>query len=600
MSKELLNRYRERLDRFTREHEVLAKKDRAIALLRAAVFFVLIAFLIIFVRTNWLLGAVVPGALLLGLIWLVQISSRLKEQMNHLQQLARVNEDEILAVQGKLDPFKTGTEYQDYHHAYSYDLDLFGDHSLFRCIERTGTVPGKDQLAHDLLHLPADREVILNRQQAVQELSGLLDWRQHFLATGKQIAFEKDETKELKSWLLGKDYFSRKKLYPVLFVLVPLLAVGLPFLVAFGVLSYYYLLFYLFPLTLVLFEARRILQEQNRLGRFVKLFKKYSGLLLQIEQQEFLTDLLRDEQQSLIHKDLAASKIVNKLSGLLWGIETRNNLLMAFLLNAFWLWDLRYMIKLEQWRTDFGPAFENWLAVIGRIEVLNSLANLAFNRADLLIPELANEGLVFDMEEGGHLLLPPSVRVDNSMHFNGPGQIKIITGANMAGKSTLLRTAGTNLILAHLGAPVCAKKFTFTPVRIRTSVRTNDSLGDNESYFYAELVKLNRIMTELRENGPLFVIVDEMLRGTNSRDKHVGSVGLVQQLIEGGAIGLVATHDVELGKLKESYPDYIENKCFEVEIADGQLRFDYLLRDGISQNLNATFLMKQMGILKND
>ena len=148
-----------------------------------------------------------------------------------------------------------------------------------------------------------------------------------------------------------------------------------------------------------------------------------------------------------------------------------------------------------------------------------------------------------------------------------------------------------------MGAPVCAKKFTFTPIRIRTSVRTNDSLGDNESYFYAELVKLNRIMVDLRKEGPVFVIVDEMLKGTNSRDKHTGSVGLVKQLIKLGANGLVATHDIELGQLIREYPKQIENKSFEVKISDEHLSFDYILYDGISQNLNATFLMKQMGIL---
>lgn len=600
MSENLKINYSRRYDTFNAELIKLKAKEQRIALLRGLIFISMLVLFIVFIKSNWVFGRLIPGIMIFGFLWLVQASSKLKPKLIHLQNLLKINKEEISALDGDLSPFKTGTEYQDYHHAYSYDLDIFGEHSIYRLLERTGTIPGKDQLASELLNPELDAEKIKNRQQSVQELSLNLDWRQNFLATARQIEFEKDETRELKKWLKGKDYFSKNRIYPILFILVPIIAVAIPTLIAFNLISIYSVLYYILPLALVAVQAKKILREQNRLGRFVKLFKKYSGILLLIEEEEFVSDLLRDEQDKLVHNDLMASKIVNRLSGILWGIESRNNLIMALLLNAFVIWDIRYMVNLEVWRRDFGEAFEHWLTVIARIEVLNSMANLHYNRDDLNFPVLSEEPLKLEMLEGGHPFLNPEQRVDNTLSFTGAGQVKIITGANMAGKSTLLRTVGVNLILAQMGAPVCAKKFTFTPVRIRTSVRTNDSLGDNESYFYAELVKLNRIMTELREKGPMFVIVDEMLRGTNSRDKHMGSVGLVKQLVELGAIGLVATHDVELGKLIEIFPDKIENKCFEVEITGEQLTFDYKLREGISQKLNATFLMKQMGILKND
>lgn len=600
MSEYLKENYTKRHSVFNSKLLKLKTKESNIAILRAIVFISALVLLIIFVKTNGIFGRLIPGILVFGFLGLVQASFKLKSKITHLQNLLLINKDEISALKGDLSPFKTGSEYQDYHHAYSYDLDIFGEHSLYRLLERTGTVPGKDQLAEELLNPELDIRVIRNRQQAVQELQINLDWRQDFLATARQIEFEKDETRELKKWLKGRDYFSGNKIYPVLFVVIPVIAVAIPVLSAFHLLSVYSILYYVLPLALVAFQAKRILREQNRLGRFVKLFKKYSGLLSLIEKEEFVSDLLRDEQDRLMHKGLMASNIVNKLSGILWGIESRNNLVMALLLNAFVIWDIRYMVKLELWRKDFGEEFEKWLKVIARIEVLNSMANLSFNRDDLVFPEIVEGPVQLEMVEGGHPFLKPEIRVDNSLHFSEPGQVKIITGANMAGKSTLLRTIGVNLVLAQMGAPVCAKKFKFAPVRMRTSVRTNDSLGDNESYFYAELVKLNRIMTELREKGPMLVIVDEMLKGTNSRDKHMGSVGLVKQMVELGAIGLVATHDVELGKLTKIYPEQIENKCFEVDITGEQLSFDYLLRDGISQNLNATFLMKQMGILNDD
>jgi DNA mismatch repair ATPase MutS len=597
MSTDLRIEYARRITLGKGRLEKAQSREKLTAILRAAFFIAAITLTIIFINSSWIFGIAVPLICLFVFIFLVQRSVRLKGTITHVENLIRINEEEIQFLNGDLSSFKTGIEYEDYQHAYSYDLDIFGDHSIYRMLDRTGTVPGKDQLAAELLVNELDRDVIMDRQQAVQELTHKLDWRQEFLATARQVDFEKDETRELKKWLGGKDYFSSNFLYSLLFILIPLLSVAIPILIGFEILSFYYALYYLLPLALVAFQARKILREQNRLGRFVKLFKKYTGLLLLIENEEFISDYCRLEQDKLKRNNETASSIVNKLSGILWGLETRNNLLMAFLLNAFLLWDIRYMVNLEKWRRSYGDAFEQWLMVIARFEVLNSLACWAFNRYDQVYPELADQAYTLIMEDGGHPLLSDEKRVDNDIAFNGPGQIKIVTGANMAGKSTLLRTVGVNLILAMMGAPVCAKSFIFTPIRIRTSVRTNDSLGDNESYFYAELVKLGRIMDELKKHGPMFVIVDEMLRGTNSRDKHTGSVELIKQLIDLGALGLVATHDIQLGQLKEIYPDKLENKCFEVEINKEQLSFDYKLREGISQNLNATFLMEKMGII---
>ncbi|MBT4398521.1 MAG: hypothetical protein HOD37_03485 [Bacteroidetes bacterium] len=597
MLEKLVQKYSQLRDKYTLDLLQARSRERTIAFLRALLFLIALALIITFIKTNAWLGIVLPLLLFAGFIYLVQKSSRIKARVVFLKNLIQVNEDELKAIKGDLSPFKSGNKYIDYHHTYSYDLDVFGEHSLYRLLDRTGTVPGRDQLAAELLDTELDREVILQRQKAVKELASELNWRQEFLATARQIEFEKDETRELQNWLRSKDYFLGKKIYPILFILIPLISVAIPVLIGFNIISIYSALYYILPLALVAIQAKRILSEQNKVGRFVKLFRKYYSLLLLLEKPGYKSEYLKKLQARLNHKGQVASNIVNQLSGILWGLESRNNLIMAFLLNAFMVWDLRYMVRLEIWRRDFGDEFDTWLDVTGRFEVLNSLANLNYNRDDMIFPDLPDGDCILEMESGGHPLIEPAKRIDNDLNFYGRGQIKIITGANMAGKSTLLRTVGINLLLGMMGAPVCAKKFTFTPIRIRTSVRTNDSLGDNESYFYAELVKLNRIMVDLRKEGPVFVIVDEMLKGTNSRDKHTGSVGLVKQLIKLGANGLVATHDIELGQLIREYPKQIENKSFEVKISDEHLSFDYILYDGISQNLNATFLMKQMGIL---
>lgn len=598
MSENLRNEYQARADRFAGQLKKIKQKDLRTAWFRALSFLAALVLLFSYAGKSWIVGILVPVLLIFLFIYLVQFSAGLRIKTRHLGNLVQVNQDELAALSGDHSPFKSGEEYIDYHHAFSYDLDIFGRHSVYQMLDRTGTIPGKDRLAHVLMNPEQDAEQILLRQQAVQELTNELDWRQEFLATARQIDFEKDETKELKKWLHGGDIFLSGALYPLLFMLVPLAGVVLPFLVAFNLLNVWWLFWYLLPLALVAFQSKRILREQNRLGRFVNLFRKYSGLLNLMEQADFASDYLRDEQDQLRQNETEASQIVSKLSGIQWGLETRNNLIMAFILNAFLLWDIRYMVTLEKWRRDYGTAFLKWLEVIADFEVLNSLAAWAYNRSDLVYPEISKKAYHINMQDGGHPLLDASRRVDNDLYFSGPSQIKIITGANMAGKSTLLRTVGVNLLLAMVGAPVCARKFEFTPLRMRTSVRTNDSLGDSESYFYAELVKLQRVMEDLQGGEPIFVIVDEMLKGTNSRDKHRGSVGLIKQLIHLGAIGLVATHDIELGQLTQKYPDQVENKCFEVDIKEDQLVFDYRLRDGISQNLNATFLMTQMGIIE--
>jgi DNA mismatch repair ATPase MutS len=231
------------------------------------------------------------------------------------------------------------------------------------------------------------------------------------------------------------------------------------------------------------------------------------------------------------------------------------------------------------------------------VETLNSLANLAYNRPDLTWPVIREGRFSLEMRNCGHPLIHPGKRVDNSLTFNEEGQIYLVTGANMAGKSTLLRMVGVNMVLAMAGGPVCAEYLSLVPVFIHTSVRTNDSLGDNESYFYAELKKLAGIINRLELGDPLFIIIDEMLKGTNSRDKHAGSAALIRRLISMKTSGLVATHDVELGQLEAEYPDQLVTRCFEVIIDNGQLGFDYRLRPGVSKNLNATFLMQKMGII---
>jgi len=253
------------------------------------------------------------------------------------------------------------------------------------------------------------------------------------------------------------------------------------------------------------------------------------------------------------------------------------------------------MLRLEHWQTKHNDKLENWFDVIAETEVLSSLANFSYNNPDAEFPRLQDSDNIFKAEKLGHPLISKTDRVDNEVEIKSKG-FSIITGANMAGKSTYLRTVGINLILGMIGAPVCGKGVTLNPIRLYTSIRTDDSLQKNESYFYSELKRLKAIIDELKRGTKLFIILDEILRGTNSKDKHAGSEALLKQLIDLKTAGIIATHDVALGILEKSFPDHIRNSCFEVDIDGSELSFDYKLRDGVSKNMNATILMREMGI----
>ena len=254
--------------------------------------------------------------------------------------------------------------------------------------------------------------------------------------------------------------------------------------------------------------------------------------------------------------------------------------------------------------TCFAQKSFQWFQVMGAFESLSSIANFNYNHPEFIFPIPQNTDLSREHREGGmsmknvgHPLIPNDKRIGNDIDFKDPSFV-VLTGSNMSGKSTFLRTLGVNLVLAKMGAPVCADAFTFYPVNVFVSMRVSDSLQNSESFFFAELKRLKRIITELAENQKTFIILDEILRGTNSNDKRAGTIGLIHNLMKHKAVGIIATHDLVIGNMKNDYPDYLENKCFEVEIIDNDLHFDYKLSEGVAQNMSAAFLMTKMGIIE--
>ncbi len=323
--------------------------------------------------------------------------------------------------------------------------------------------------------------------------------------------------------------------------------------------------------------------------------KQYANILKEIDRLDFKSLKLKELKNLTIDSQSSAGQKLDKLSVYFSNLEAIQNLLGAVIFNGFFLYHLHNLYGLIKWKKNYSSHLKKWLDVIGEIEMLSSLANFAYNNPSYCFPEINNQCII-RFEDLGHPLLSSSKRVNNSVDFSEKPYV-ILTGSNMSGKSTFLRSLAVNIILAGTGSVVCALNASVHILPLFVSMRLSDSLADSESYFYAEIKRLHEIMQHLN-NHRAFVLLDEILRGTNSDDKRNGTVGVLRKLVEFQAVGAIATHDLEVCNTKDDYPSYLSNKCFEAEIENGNLHFDYKLRDGISKNKSASFLMKKMQIIE--
>lgn len=509
--------------------------------------------------------------------------------------LGKINKDEIDFLEGAPSGYNTGKDYIDSHHPYSYDLDIFGDGGLFPYLNRTSTSFGQETLAQSLLH--PDTTKIRERQDAIRELSDKLEFRQHLQAYGMTQETKDKELRQLKAWVEAPSFFSNKILYYGLMIF-PLATIGS--------LIYYFItekdkainvfsILFVLNIIIAFSFARKISAHLSVSTSVNKILQQFASQLRLIESQSFQSPLLKQVQAQLKTGNLTASMSIGRLASLFNSLETIINLLVSILLNGLFLFHIHVLFNLEKWKRENKLRIFPWLKLLGEIEALNSFANLSFNNPSFSWPIVTGKEALA-AEDMGHLLIRPSKRITNSISFNEHPFV-ILTGSNMSGKSTFLRTLGINLVLARAGSAVCAKRFEFYPYDVQVSMRISDSLQDSESFFYAELKRLHQIIGQLKQGHKTFVILDEILRGTNSNDKHNGTVGLIRKMVAAHACGIIATHDLTVSKLSEEYPDHISNKCFESKIINDELLFDYKLGDGVCSTLSASFLMRKMGII---
>jgi len=590
------NEYQDLVNKYSEEKENISKLKFWISILRFSVFLIILFSLYTAVKyelsSYWVLSLVA----IIAFLFLIRFHSKLFNKYSFLERLIKINQEELLALEGDWSSFENGNQFEPDTHDFSKDMDLFGENSLYNKTNRTSTLFGAKRLANIFLNLLLDSNEIILRQQAVSELSNNTNFWQKFRAHGLSFKENEKEYDFIKTWKDQSSIFIDKPFFRVLIYAVPIINLSVLGLFSFDLISGKLLSFLLIlTLMLVVFYQKKINQVHKKLSKRTAFLEKYVELLQLIEVQEFKSELLIELQLKLQTKHKKAFECIKGLSKILSALDSRLNIIAGIILNAFFIWDIKQILKMEQWKKDNITKLETWFDVIASFDALNSLSVLSHNNPDWITPTISKEEK-WQFKEMKHPLMDSKISIANDYYVDRIPYLSVITGANMAGKSTYLRTLGSNLVLAMIGAVVNAKSFTFYPIQIVSSLRTTDSLMKSESYFYAEIKRLQMIVQRLRSGESLFVLLDEILKGTNSHDKEEGSKALLNQLIKLKAVGIIATHDLSLGKLSNIHQGIIENKCFEVDIIDDQLSFDYKLRDGVAKNMNASFLLEKMGI----
>jgi uncharacterized membrane protein (DUF485 family) len=529
----------------------------------------------------------------------LKIFSQHAEKKNFLGNVAIINQNEANALSGDLSAFDPGNSYTDIHHDFSYDVDMFGNNSLFQYINRTVTEYGRDMLAEWLSDPYLLSAEMVSRQQTIKELALKEEWRQEFMASGMKTPLKKEEISGLLEWMSESDDVKSSILKKILIFSLPASALVTFSLTVAGILPYpIFTMIFLLNLFYIAVGLKNTNEIHNSLTKKYNYLSSMKGLLKTFEKESFSSQGLNDIKSNIIGKKISAAVSVKKLESLIHAFDSRINIFAGFILNGFLLWDYQCIYRLEKWKGEYRNLFPVWLDMLGHIDAYISMGNYAYNNPGFAYPSISDKSVMFQAKNLGHQLIDEKRRVCNDFLLEKKGTVCIISGANMAGKSTFLRTVAVNYILGMTGAPVCASEMNFSPVRLFTSMRTTDSLSDNESYFYAELKRLKILKARVENGEPVFMILDEILKGTNSEDKSSGSKLFLRKIVASGGTGLIATHDTSLCKLETEVPGKIINMCFEIEIDGQNIMFDYKLHDGITQKMNAVFLMKQMGILE--
>ncbi|MDA8441880.1 MAG: DNA mismatch repair protein [Peptococcaceae bacterium] len=591
-------RYQRRLNHYRKFVAIQEKVSNNISLLRLIEFVIGAAGVTyLYLLKSYAYGTFLLAAAFILFAALVRWNQKVKAKKQYAQMLCELNLDGLKRLNGEWTSFTdVGAEFVDFSHPFAVDLDIFGQGSLFQWINLTSTYKGRQHLKQ-MLSIPVTNSAEIKlRQMAIRELSAKLDWLQHFAAEGKVIARQMTDPEPLLAWVKGHEFFYRQTWVKLVFRALPAVTIvsGILALATNLVPNYIPILTLTAQIILLLPGGKTRANALGTVHKHEAGIKIYVRMLQHVERKSFQAERLENLRLSLNSKGKAsASAQTASLMRIVAAIANRYSS-MYLLLNILTLWDYQCMIALEAWRQESAPHLAKWLDALGELEALVSLAVIGCEHPDCAEPQLAERAPFVRAKALAHPLLPET-RVANDVNIAPPTGILLITGSNMSGKSTFLRSIGINLILAYAGALVCAEEFHCPIMQVYTSMRVSDNLEKSISSFYAELVRI-KMMIEASATQPVFFLLDEVFKGTNSEDRHTGARILINQLSTRGAMGLVSTHDLELSDLEQTSGGKIKNFHFREYYKNDQIAFDYKLRPGVSTTRNALYLIKLAGI----
>lgn len=573
--------YQERLETAKLHYQQYHKQYNIIAFLR--VLAIVLGGLTIYkaISENSWWWAATALCLIIGFFALIVKHKNIATQRAIAKATIKINEQEIAFLSQRVFPADNGTAFQVENHPYAYDLDVLGEQSLYHYLNRTHTFLGRKLLAERLL-VP-NRSAIEEQQKEIKKLTPELAWRQRFMAHASQIDDSASLYQRLQQWATGAAAPLHKGIVLYSIIAPILLVVALVIGYGFGYQLLQSVGKLLLTLNMLVFFSFIGKMSKEKLG-----FEHTYAMLYAFKE------CIAQVEAHFPEKNKQASTHIAQLSRLLDDLDSVSNILVSIPLNIFSFYHLHRYRALLQWKQTYGTHIAQWLETVATTEVLCSFANFAYNNPHFVYPTF-NHQYRISFEDVGHPLIAENERITNNITLD-EAHFVILTGSNMSGKSTFLRTLGVNMLLAQVGLPVCAREAAIHPLPLLVSMRLSDSLSDGKSYFFAEINRIEQIMTALKRERCM-VLLDEILRGTNSEDKQYGTIKIIERLLSLKAIGIVATHDIEVCKTADRYPQQLQNKCFESYIHEGELSFDYKLREGICQNKNATFLMEKLGII---
>lgn len=591
------NHYTERLSLTAGQLQQVKKQIFRISMLRLTLFIAGVAGIYFFFSQTPLL-IVCICLTFLPLFILVKIHNRFFIRKEWLETQAHIIQEELQALSGDYSSFEDGKEYVNPEHPYSFDLDIFGRRSLFQSINRTCTFFGKVRLAEWLQNHLHEKASIEKRQEMVREISEHTLFREQFRVTGLVHHSQSSDAEKIQAWSQSPAQYLHAGWVKAFIWGVPiinslLLITSLAGWTSFSWLGLSFGIFLVLSFGII----KRATYIQETYGKQLKSLNGYARLIALAKAEDWKSAGMQELMERFNLNGQSPIQALQQLSKELDRLDLRNNQFLYVLLEGSIFFQLQEIVRIERWKVRYGQYISEWLETVGELDALCSLGTFAYNHPQYTYPEPTEKPFCFLATQMGHPLMPVSQCVKNDATIPSRPFFLIITGANMAGKSTYLRTIGVNYLLACIGAPVCCERLKLHPNQLITSLRTSDSLSDNESYFFAELKRLKRIIDLLNQGQQLFIILDEILKGTNSMDKQKGSFDLIRQFMQLKANGIIATHDLLLGSLIKQFPEEIRNYCFEADIKENELTFSYKLREGVAQNMNACFLMKKMGII---